>query len=145
MNENFIKVSVKQRLFLGITIAILVIVGILLFAINYSNLGREKTNERASNSAQNEAKIAKLTQEYRQSFKQIIDGYLLIDINSSDFIGETQSVKEKILALSVPSAYRDTHLSAVLSLEKIINLLSSNQKNKILIETNSLRKIANSF
>lgn len=145
MNGNSIKVTTKQRLFLGVTIAVLAVAGILLFAFNYSNLGIEKSNEKVQNSVNNEAKIAKLTQDYKQSLKQIIGEYASLDINSSDFQGKTASAKEGLLALSVPSAHKDLHLSAILSLEKISNLLSSNQKDKILLEIDNLRKIANSL
>ncbi|MFA6422404.1 MAG: hypothetical protein WCV92_03335 [Candidatus Buchananbacteria bacterium] len=138
-----VKISVKQRLFLASIIVILAAAGVLLFILNYSNLGSgDKQNN--SPADQNKA-IDILVNSYKQEYQLLLGGYLELDPNSSAFLNSTQELKSKLLELKVPGIYREKHQTTIFTINRIETLISVGQIEKSKIELNNLKRLAESF
>jgi len=139
MEGNFVKVSVKHRLFLASAVVILFALGVLLFALNYSNLFSGNALIFSPNQGKD---VQKPADDYKLSASGIISDYLLNDSNSADFSTKTETAKNKLLDLIVPLSFKDSHLELILSLEKIQRFIDSNEPVKIQAELDKIRLLA---
>ncbi len=138
--EKISGISTRQKVFLASAIIALGILGVLLFILNYSNLsGTGSGSSDAAKALEQERLTRQLEANYRQDFPGIIGAYL-----DQGQVSATDA-RDRLLELRVPSAYRDIHLSAVLSLEVAAKAEAAGDQESLESVQDDLRLLLESF
>lgn len=138
--EKISGISTRQKVFLASAIIALGILGVLLFILNYSNLsGTGSGSSDAAKALEQERLMRQLEANYRQDFPAVIAAYLDQGQVSAD------DARDRLLELRVPSVYRDTHLSAVLSLEDAAKAEAAGDQESLASAQDDLRLLLGSF
>ncbi len=135
-----------QKVIMGLVIGVLFIGGLLLFLWRYSNVLSGMSQQVVKNPLQQDAVLmTQIKEDYEANFPRILGNYLKTDVASSDFATLTAQTKDQLLALKVPGAYKDSHLSTVLILSDIESLLAKGDAGSVVAKISQLQKIAQSF
>lgn len=118
--------------------------GIILSLGNYYS----KNNGKVAGAA-DVADPIKLAQDYRTSFKQAFQNYLILETDtdwfSDDSLSKTSSIKDKLLSLKVPAELKDSHLNSVIALTEIEQGIKTKNLDLILPNIYKLREIISNF
>ncbi len=132
---NYKNFSFKKRLVLIIIIIALLLLGLLILMMDFSNIVEQK--EGLIESYRDPLVLEK---EYKDSFSVLINDYLA-DSLSADLSEKTEIVKDKLLMLMVPSKYKENHLEAILTLDKIQRIIIGSQKGELELEMAKINKL----
>ncbi|MFA5029584.1 MAG: hypothetical protein WC518_02405 [Patescibacteria group bacterium] len=121
-NEPKSPTRVASRVIIGVLVAGIIGAGLLLvFSQRSANYRLAAGN---GNQSKTTADAVKLSDNYRASFKGVLNDYLS-QVRSADglklvdFAGQTKKAKARLLALAVPPESKDLHLSAVIILSDL--------------------------
>jgi len=136
----------RQKVIIGVIIGALLIGGLLLFLWRYSSVLSGMSQQVVKNPLQqNAVSVTQIKEEYEADFSKVINDYLLLDANATDFSLSTSRVKDKLLALKVPSIYKESHLSTILALSSIEASLAKGDSSGVNEALSELRKIDQEF
>lgn len=107
---------------------------------------RPKTVAVKENQAKTKIDLVKLESEYKNRTKEIIDGFLkLLEPEQAPTIEQVVSAKETLLALRVPTQFKDLHLALVLAMDKTLNFISGKDAKGKVASQEIIRQAKNSY
>ena len=142
--KNYLSQKTPAKIISIILIVFVLLSGLILLSGSYygKNSGRV-AGETATTDP------LKLAANYQQQFKQIFNNYLLLEDSANlltdDYLAQTDSLKQNILALKVPAELKDTHLQTVMALTEIADGVKSQNLDLILPNIYKLRQIIDNF
>jgi len=131
-----------------ITAFVIVFVVISSIIISLGNYYGQNTNHQVAGAIDTADQI-KLTNEYKTAFLSEFDDYLILDTDSdwmnSDILSSTVTIKNNLLALKVPSEFKQIHLNAVVALSEIEKGINVKDLDLVLPNVYKLRDIIANF
>ena len=123
VEEVPVKSSLTTKLIVGIIVAFVFLSGLIFALAKYYRLTGRTAYEIANESKQQTESVQQFEREYKEEFMNKISSYLSSVNPDNPFTlgitGQTQTLRDELIAMRVPAVYTDYHLSAVLILNKI--------------------------
>lgn len=112
--------KISQKIIIAIIVVFVFFAGLIAFLGRYYGSVGQAQNLGGNPLQRQIVSLVEVEKRYKDSFSGIIGGYLANDdLLSDDFLQATRNARRQLLDLSVPPAYKDLHLSAVVALGEI--------------------------
>jgi len=138
----------KSRLIIGYLVTLLFIAGLWLLVSKYfeiladmnQTVTRNPINQKINQAQQQAVDLAQLEAEYAGASRSLMNEYLIQAlVADADLLVLSQDYQAKMLALSLPAKYKESHLAQILLLGEIAELAQEGQTAQALEKVQTLK------